>query len=61
MVVEQREGSIAIITNGSGGYLVVDIIGEADTYKEAEEIMQEELEGGDDEEEEDEDEEPIEE
>ena len=52
MVVEQREGNIAIVTNGEGGYLVVEIIGEADTYKEAEELMEEALEEDDEEEEE---------
>jgi hypothetical protein len=47
MVVEEREGDIAIVTNGGGPYLVVDILGEAATYKEAKEIMDEALEEDD--------------
>ena len=44
MVVEERTGDIAIVTNGGGGYLVVEILGEASTYKKAKEIMEEALE-----------------
>ena len=44
MVVEERTGDIAIVTNGGGGYLVVEILGEASTYKKAKEIMDEALE-----------------
>jgi hypothetical protein len=43
MVVEEQEGSIAIVSDGSGGYLVVEIIGKAETYAEAKEIMEDEL------------------
>jgi hypothetical protein len=47
MVVEERTGDIAIVTNGGGGYLVVEILGEASTYKKAKEIMEEALEDED--------------
>jgi hypothetical protein len=50
MVVEERTGDIAIVTNGGGGYLVVEILGEASTYKKAKEIMEEALEDEDEEE-----------
>lgn len=56
MLVQERNGDVAIVTNGGSGYLVVEIIGEAETYKEAKEIMDEVLEedeGEDEEEEED--------
>ena len=57
MVVERREGNLAIVTDGSGGYLVVEIIDEAETFREAEEIMEEELENSENDEEEEEGEE----
>jgi len=57
MVVEEQEGSIAIVGDGAGGYLVVDIIAKCDTYAEAKEEMEEALEddeNGDDDEDDDE-------
>jgi len=58
MVVEEQVEDLAIISDGSGGYLVVEVIAKADTYKEAKEIFEQELEGEepepDDEEEEEE-------
>ena len=58
MVVEEQVEDLAIISDGSGGYLIVEVIAKADTYKEAKEIFDEELEGEepgpDDEEEEEE-------
>lgn len=58
-VVEEQVENLAIVTDGSGGYLVVEILGKADTYAEAKEILDEALEEedeeGDDEEEDDED------
>lgn len=55
MVVQQRSGDLAIVTNGSAGYLVVEILGEAETYEEAQEILEDEQsDGGDDDEEDDE-------
>lgn len=53
MVVEEQEGDVAIVADGAGGYLVVEIIDKCDTYAEAKEAMEDALE---DEEEEDEDE-----
>jgi hypothetical protein len=44
MVVEARVGELAIITNGSSGYLVVEVLGSADTYAEAQEILEAEQE-----------------
>ena len=58
MLVEARVGELAIITNGGDGYLVVEILGSAKTYVEAQEILDAELEEEENEEEEgDEDEE----
>jgi hypothetical protein len=57
MVVEEQVEDLAIISDGSGGYLVVEVIAKADTYKEAKDIFEAELEeegeGEEDEEEED--------
>lgn len=56
MVVEERVGTLAIVTNGSAGYLVVEILGEAKTFEEAQEILDTEMEEEENEEgEEDED------
>ena len=57
MVVQERIGDLAIVTNGSAGYLVVEILGEAETYEEAQEILQDEQNGEDDQEEGEEDDE----
>jgi len=48
MVVEEQEGSIAIVGDGAGGYLVVEIIEKCATYAEAKEVMEEALEDDDD-------------
>lgn len=40
MVVKEKVGDIAIVTDGAGGYLVVDILGKAATYQEASELME---------------------
>lgn len=55
MVVEEQEGDVAIVSDGAGGYLVVEIIDKCDTYAEAKEAMEEALEGEEDDEDNDED------
>lgn len=55
MVVEEQVEDLAIVSDGSGGYLVVEILGRASTYQEAKDIFEEELEGDSEGEEEDED------
>ncbi len=53
MVVKEKVGDVAIVTDGGGGYLVVDILGKAATYKEASELLEdieEEQESGDEDE-----------
>jgi hypothetical protein len=45
MVVEEQVEDLAIVSDGSGGYLVVEILGRASTYQEAKDIFEEELEG----------------
>jgi hypothetical protein len=59
MVVEEKTGDIAIVSDGSGGYLVVEIIDKASTYAEAKEIFDaecdEELEEDEEEEDDEED------
>jgi hypothetical protein len=51
VVVEARVGELAIVTNGGSGYLVVEILGTADTFDKAQEILDAELEEGEDDEE----------
>lgn len=52
MVVEERVEDLAIVSDGSGGYLVVEILGKAATYAEAKDIFDEELEDEEEDEEE---------
>lgn len=47
MVVEEQVEDLAIVSDGSGGYLVVEILGKASTYQEAKDMFEEELEGED--------------
>lgn len=55
MVVQEQAADLAIVTDGSGGYLVVEILGKASTYKEAQAILEDEQELEQDEELDDED------
>lgn len=55
-IVEEQEGDVAIVTDGAGGYLVVEIIDKCDTYAEAKEAMEEALEGEEEEDNEEDDE-----
>ena len=41
MVVTESVGDLAIVTDGSGGYLVVEILGKAATYAKASKILEE--------------------
>jgi len=50
MVVAEQAADLAIVTDGSGGYLVVEILGRASTYKEAQAILADEQELEEDEE-----------
>ena len=57
MVIEERDEGIAILGDGSGGYLIVEILAKADTYQEAKEIFADIVDEQDDEDEEDEEDE----